>query len=327
MCIFFSDWKIHLKSSVGARTFKISGFYQGIRSSRVFKSATTHRQFACPSAGADALELGVGRSPEGDLNHFSPIDHARQQIGYPWERSIQENSSVVFGEIFQNILEGTKGLRGISPLPLPEDFSYRLGGAGFLRGNQDPSVRMGTILFESDIFRRIRLTYYDGGPIQVVNSLWYPRSQYDIPLLGINVISFGETARQLCVIDFQPLTEGQREMGSTLEGIKKEIPTLSGNISGKFYDDRFFSPNILIGKFEDISNLNQATAPAVMKALEGYLSLTEGLEAEEIGAHHRDRMKEEYNRYNGEKDPSLGIYEAQFGSEWAREYVDRVKFA
>ena len=36
------------------------------------------------------------------------------------------------------------------------------------------------------------------------NSLWYPNFEYDIPLLGVDLISLGKS-RVLSVIDFQPL--------------------------------------------------------------------------------------------------------------------------
>ena len=39
---------------------------------------------------------------------------------------------------------------------------------------------------------------------QVFNSLWYPNFEYDIPLLGVDLISLGKS-RVLSVIDFQPL--------------------------------------------------------------------------------------------------------------------------
>jgi 15,16-dihydrobiliverdin:ferredoxin oxidoreductase len=62
--------------------------------------------------------------------------------------------------------------------------------------------------YQSDEYRKIRLTYYDGGDqIQVFNSLWYPRCNlgFDVPLLGIDLICFNGK-KCLCVVDFQPLT-------------------------------------------------------------------------------------------------------------------------
>ena len=49
------------------------------------------------------------------------------------------------------------------------------------------------------------MTYFDGGDgVQVYNSLFYPSYQYDLPLLGIDLISLGRK-RVLAVVDFQPL--------------------------------------------------------------------------------------------------------------------------
>ena len=59
--------------------------------------------------------------------------------------------------------------------------------------------------YECAELRKIRYTYIDAGATaQVFNSVIYPSYHYDIPLLGIDLLSFGEK-KILIVLDFQPL--------------------------------------------------------------------------------------------------------------------------
>ena len=58
------------------------------------------------------------------------------------------------------------------------------------------------------------------------NSLWYPNFEYDIPLLGVDLISLGKS-RVLSVIDFQPLhptEEYSSKYISHLSNIRAKYP-------------------------------------------------------------------------------------------------------
>lgn len=58
--------------------------------------------------------------------------------------------------------------------------------------------------FASPEVRKVRLTYFDAGDkVQVLNAVIYPHPSLDMPLLGIDLISFG--GKHLAGIDFQPL--------------------------------------------------------------------------------------------------------------------------
>ncbi|CAN0314211.1 unnamed protein product, partial [Ectocarpus fasciculatus] len=58
--------------------------------------------------------------------------------------------------------------------------------------------------FASPEVRKVRLTYFDAGDkVQVLNAVIYPDPSLDMPLLGIDLISFG--GKHLAGIDFQPL--------------------------------------------------------------------------------------------------------------------------
>lgn len=124
--------------------------------------------------------------------------------------------------------------------------------------------------YQSDEYRKIRMTYYDGGnKIQVFNSLWYPQSTLgDIPLLGIDLICFNGK-KCLVVVDFQPLTyldgidldldigrndgdDDDNHWEDHLKTIYDDLPSvLKGKMSKRFYDEhQFFSKSMIFGRFE-----------------------------------------------------------------------------
>jgi hypothetical protein len=66
-------------------------------------------------------------------------------------------------------------------------------------------ARIGSMEFRNDKFRKVRMTYFDAGDaVQVFNTLWYPNFEYDLPMLGVDLISLGKN-RVLSVVDFQPV--------------------------------------------------------------------------------------------------------------------------
>jgi len=192
---------------------------------------------------------------------FDPVAYAETNIEYPWEHSIQGKD---FPTIFQPLMDWflpyiAQNLDHLSPTTttMDRDMMLHLGGAAYIsnQGSGDsssssqrhlPSIRMGTLVFESKKFRRIRITHYDGGETQVFNSLWYPHTHIDAPLLGINMVSFGEEGRrQLCIIDFQPLDSQHEDLALPLRHIKETHPSLNGTLSTKFYDGKYFSPHMV----------------------------------------------------------------------------------
>jgi len=66
----------------------------------------------------------------------------------------------------------------------------------------------------------------------VLNALWYPHYAYDLPVLGIDLISLGKN-RVLNVIDFQPLqtsTDYSLKYIEHLTAIRNKYPELQGNL-------------------------------------------------------------------------------------------------
>jgi 15,16-dihydrobiliverdin:ferredoxin oxidoreductase len=71
------------------------------------------------------------------------------------------------------------------------------------RGRSPATIR--SWCYECPELRKARYTYIDAGEsAQIFNSVIYPSHHYDLPLLGIDFLSFGKV-KNLIVLDFQPL--------------------------------------------------------------------------------------------------------------------------
>jgi 15,16-dihydrobiliverdin:ferredoxin oxidoreductase len=181
--------------------------------------------------------------------------------------------------------------------------------------------------FQSDEFRKIRMTYYDGGnKIQVFNSLWYPHYNLgNLPLLGIDLICFGGR-KCLVVVDFQPMTPLNEE--THVDSNKEDIMLLDGNsddhkchhhldwesdlkmvwddlppilkqkMSKRFYDEhQFFSKYMIFGRFdiEDEDNIYGSSildqGGELWSAFEKYVSLY--LNVVHSRCHHNRQLKDD----------------------------------
>jgi 15,16-dihydrobiliverdin:ferredoxin oxidoreductase len=193
-------------------------------------------------------------------------------------------------------------------------------------------ARIASISFKNSIFRSVRLTYFDAGDsVQVFNSLWCPHYQYDIPMLGIDLISLGKS-RVLSVIDFQPLIpteEYSEKYISPLSSIRDKYPSLQGTLSGKIYDDTsFFSKNMLFGRFTDESKLMSDVLPAFDEYLQQYVQLAQSAVPNHSSAniaHVMERQKA-YEVYSAAKDPAVGLFDAYFGKQWSSDFVHEYLF-
>ena len=103
-------------------------------------------------------------------------------------------------------------------------------------------ARCGSLLFESDDYRKIRLTYFDAGAkVQCFNALWYPRLERGdaAPLLGLDLLCFGGGKKILAVVDAQPLAApgdaaARARYVDPLVAVKAQHPALQGQMSDRF---------------------------------------------------------------------------------------------
>jgi 15,16-dihydrobiliverdin:ferredoxin oxidoreductase len=236
----------------------------------------------------------------------------------PWKQSVVLERELVYMPMLEQQLNVIKAMK-MEEVTVDEKFIYR-------KSDNKPAV-IGNLCFKNERFRSVRLSYFDAGDAcQVFNSLWYPSYEYDIPLLGVDLISLGKN-RVLSVIDFQPLhptSEYSAKYIQPLTKIRDKYSDLKGTLSGKFYDDTsFFSKNMLFGRFTDESKLKSVVLPAYNEYLNEYIKLMDKA-VPNNNAKEMEIVKNRqiaYDVYSAAKDPAIGLFDAYFGKEWSASFV------
>jgi 15,16-dihydrobiliverdin:ferredoxin oxidoreductase len=210
-------------------------------------------------------------------------------------------------------------LRAVSCSVGDKDFSYE--------ENQDKKARIFSSCFACDEYRKIRMTYYDAGDnCQVFNSVWYPNPKYNLPVLGIDLLSFNRK-KYLAIVDFQPLHEQENSHALAfehrLEPIKERYESLKGRMSSKFYDEtQFFSQQMLFARFENEGLICEELFPAFQEYVQTHLQL---VRESPVGCASQTQFvlerQKAYDTYSAERDPATGLFAAMFGKEWADGFV------
>lgn len=194
--------------------------------------------------------------------------------------------------------------------------------------NKEKRARIVNHCYASDEYRKIRMTYYDAGDsVQVFNSVWYPDAKYNLPVLGIDILSFNRK-RYLAIVDFQPLHENEENHSTTyehiLQPIKDKYDNLKGRMSSKFYDEtQFFSKEMLFARFEDSKIVQEDLFPAFKSYVKTHLDLvksTSAASSREDVLHVFDRQRA-YDTYSADRDPAAGLFAAMFGKQWAEDFI------
>lgn len=194
--------------------------------------------------------------------------------------------------------------------------------------NKEKRARIVNHCYASDEYRKIRMTYYDAGDaVQVFNSVWYPDTKYNLPVLGIDLLSFNRK-KYLAIVDFQPLHEEEDSHATTYEHILKPIKdkydNLKGRMSSKFYDEtQFFSKEMLFARFEDGKIVSDDLLPAFQKYVETHVDLVKSTSPANNpkDVQHVFERQEAYDTYSADRDPAAGLFAAMFGKEWAEDFI------
>ena len=180
--------------------------------------------------------------------------------------------------------------------------------------------------YECAELRKIRYTYIDAGATaQVFNSVIYPSYHYDIPLLGIDLLSFGEK-KILIVLDFQPLFQEESYLTKYIEPMRwkrEEYNDLAQNLEMRFYDaNQYFSKYLLFAKLDAETVKNR-----FFQAYKDYISLYwEMLEKAKIIQTKGEikkivKAQKDYDQYSAERDPASGLFSSYFGHEWSEKFL------
>ncbi|NET03277.1 MAG: 15,16-dihydrobiliverdin:ferredoxin oxidoreductase [Symploca sp. SIO2B6] len=174
--------------------------------------------------------------------------------------------------------------------------------------------------------RKIRYTYIDGGAAsQVFNSVIYPAHCYDIPLLGIDFLSFGKK-KIIVVLDFQPLFRDEEYQAKYIEPmreIRDHYDDLAQNLEMKFYDaNQYFSKYLLFAKTDP-----ETVQTRLFEAYKDYLDLYwQMLEQAEPLTEQEDiecivKAQKDYDQYSADRDPASGLFSSYFGHEWSERFL------
>ena len=180
--------------------------------------------------------------------------------------------------------------------------------------------------YQSPELRKIRYTYIDAGvAAQVFNSVIYPSHEYDIPLLGVDFLSFGKK-KILVVLDCQPLFQDEAYLNKYIEplkALKDKSSDLAQDLELKFYDaNQYFSKYLLFAKTHA-----ETVSTRVFAAFKDYLDFYwDMLESAEPLTDPSDiqrivKAQKDYDQYSAERDPAHGLFSSYFGGEWANRFL------
>ncbi|MBW4691532.1 MAG: 15,16-dihydrobiliverdin:ferredoxin oxidoreductase [Lyngbya sp. HA4199-MV5] len=175
-------------------------------------------------------------------------------------------------------------------------------------------------------FRKIRYTYIDAGAsAQIFNSVIYPSHQYELPLLGVDFLSFGQV-KNLIVMDFQPLFQDDaylRKYIHPLKALHEQYPDLAQDLEMKFYDaNQYFSKYLLFAKTDP-----ETVRTRVFEAFKDYLNLYwQMLDDAEPLTNPTDIQRivtaqKDYDQYSADRDPASGLFSSYFGHEWSERFL------
>lgn len=259
--------------------------------------------------------------------HASLVDSAERAEELPWARSVAGDSvELLFMPFIMHQLEVMhKELPDLVDAPFEEEYS--------LQESTKRPARIESWQWKNEHFRKIRATYIDAGQAaQVFNSVWYPDPKYELPLLGIDFLSFGKK-KVLCVLDFQPLVQDNEYLEKYCEPIayiKAKYEGIAGTMSSRFYDETlFFSKQLAFAKFDNAEPVNTQLLPAFKEYLRDYIAMVKNATPnEDLAAVERVRkLQVEYDQYSAERDPAVGLFSTYWGEQWAEDFTYNYLFA
>jgi 15,16-dihydrobiliverdin:ferredoxin oxidoreductase len=192
------------------------------------------------------------------------------------------------------------------------------------RGKSPATIR--SWCYRCPELRKIRYTYIDAGAsAQIFNSVIYPSHHYELPLLGVDFLSFGQV-KNLIVMDFQPLFQNEAYLKKyiyPLKALHDKYPDLAQDLEMKFYDaNQYFSKYLLFAKTDP-----ETVKTRVFDAFKEYLDLYWQMldEAEPLtGTEDVQRIvkaQKDYDQYSADRDPASGLFSSYFGHEWAERFL------
>jgi 15,16-dihydrobiliverdin:ferredoxin oxidoreductase len=208
----------------------------------------------------------------------------------------------------------------LSTRPIPAGLEYQVSD----RGKNHATIQ--SWCYQCNELRKIRYSYIDAGEMaQVFNCVMYPSHNYDVPLMGIDFLSFGKK-KILVVLDFQPLFRDRAYQDKYIEPmrpLRDKYNELAQNLEMKFYDaNQYFSKYLLFAKTD-----SETVVHRLFPAYQEYLNLYwQTIEQAELLTDPEDiqrivKAQKDYDCYSAERDPAHGLFSSYFGHEWAQRFL------
>jgi len=197
--------------------------------------------------------------------------------------------------------------------------------------SKDKNYTIKNCLFEAPNFRKWRITQLDGGEkIQVFNTVAYPIFQCEQPILGVDILWFGNSQKLLTVLDYQPLIQDNEYLQkycAKLNVIKNKYPEFDNTQMKRIYDsNKYFSPWVIICRGnksnldEDLNNIFSLFLEEYLK-INSFFSENQFLNSQEVQLKHF-----EYDDYSADKDPADKLFKKFFGEEWTSKFIRNFLF-
>jgi 15,16-dihydrobiliverdin:ferredoxin oxidoreductase len=204
--------------------------------------------------------------------------------------------------------------------PIPAGLEFQTSD----RGRNPATIQ--SWCYQCSELRKIRYTYIEAGEsAQILNSVIYPSHHYDLPLLGIDFLSFGQV-KNLIVMDFQPLFQDEAYLAKyidPLKGLRDRYPDLAQDLEMKFYDaNQYFSKYLLFAKTDA-----ETVKTRVFEAFKDYLKLywqlldTAQPQRDPRAIERIVKAQKDYDQYSADRDPASGLFSSYFGREWSERFL------
>ena len=197
--------------------------------------------------------------------------------------------------------------------------------------NKDSKYIIKNWLFSSPEYRKWRITKLDGGDkLQVFNTVAYPNFNRELPILGADILWFGNSQKLLAILDYQPLIQTKEYLHkycSSLENLKQKYSAFDNNKMKNIYDEkRYFSPWVLICRGDKLDldrDLNNIFFLFVLDYLKMNKSNNSNrfLNGDQIKNNHI-----RYDKYSVEKDPADKLFKTFFGEKWTENFINNFLF-
>ncbi len=181
-------------------------------------------------------------------------------------------------------------------------------------------------------FRRWRVTSLKAGnKLEVLNSVAYPSYEIDLPIMGIDLLWFGQKQKLVAVLDFQPLIQDQDYLDKYFGGLQRlrdKFSDFNDNNNMKVYDpNQYFSPWVLFcrGDFQKanelLPNVFSSFLNAYLETFKIVLSVKPEMDASQV-----KKLHIEYDKYSAERDPAHSLFAGFFGKKWSDDFLKQFLF-